>query len=502
VTPQNATLSSARPAAAPLVLIADEDAHTLELLRVVFTSEHFRVITALDGDEAIRRALAERPDLVVLEVRLPKRNGFEVCDYLRHDPEDPQVPLMFVATAADAEVRSEGLARGADDFVSKPFAPRELVARARRLLVRSADLRAQRRRVVTLERDLGKAQEETRRTQRDVTRERRLRDMAYGFGRDLQSTLDPEEIAERTLAQAMRQLGASAVALLAPDEAGDESARLVARAFRGASAMRFGGGTLSLGGELATTLAGLGRPVSLNELERWPGLRTELAPFVAMGAALLAPLRAPGGLEGVLLADERMDGVPWSADDRLVTGALCDLSAIAHLASRRYLDVLDRSLELSALSAHRHPRAAAASVEAGRLAEAAAAALELPSRERRLLRHAVAFGPWAWGEEGLAMLRSLAAHDPSRRVHVLAAMISRGESLELEATRSAAERQATLIAGVCARHQVGRCSGRSLTESWNTAVAWAGASLDPALGAALTAALRTLVTPGDTDRAA
>jgi DNA-binding response OmpR family regulator len=503
VIPQLSPSPATRQAAAPLVLIADEDPQTLELLSVVFNAEHFRVITAIDGDEAIRRALAERPDLVVLEVRLPKRNGFEVCDYLRHDPEDPQVPLLFVASTADAEVRIEGLARGADDFLSKPFAPRELVARSRRLLARAADLRAQRRRAATLEHDLGRSQEETRRANRELTRERRMREMAYGVGRELQITLDVDELAERTLAQAMRQLGSSSVVLLAPGDAESSSTpALVVRSYRGAGATRFADIALSPTGELATVLAGLGRPVLAHELERWPGLRAELATFASAGAALLAPLRGPMGLEGVLVADERLDGQAWSAEDRDVVRALCDLSATAHLNARRYRESQDRALEQAAARAHEHPRAALAAAEAGRMAEVAAAALELPARERGLVRHAVAFGPWAWGEEGREALRVLDGRDSSRRVEAMRALMARGESLDIEGLRTTEERHAALLIGVCVRYQVGRRSGRSMGESWNTAVTWAGAADDPAMNDALAAALRALSGNRDEHRAA
>ena len=82
------TLSNApqRAAQPPLVLLADDDAKVLELLHVAFAQQHLRVITAADGDEATRRAIAERPDLIVLDVRMPKRSGLEVCEFLRHDP--------------------------------------------------------------------------------------------------------------------------------------------------------------------------------------------------------------------------------------------------------------------------------------------------------------------------------------------------------------------------------------------------------------------------------
>src|SRR5206468_1644746 len=78
---------------------------------------------------------------VVLDVRLPKKSGLEVCELLRQDPDDPHVPIILVSAAAETEARLQGLARGADDYVAKPFSPKELIARIRRLLARSSETR-------------------------------------------------------------------------------------------------------------------------------------------------------------------------------------------------------------------------------------------------------------------------------------------------------------------------------------------------------------------------
>lgn len=473
----------------------------IELLRAIFVAEHFRVTTAVDGDEAIRRALADRPDLVVLDVRLPKRNGFEVCDYLRHDPEDPHVPILFVATAVDAEVRIEGLSRGGDDFLGKPFTPRELVARARRLLARSAESRAQRRRAGTLEHELANAQDETRRVHRELTRERRMRDLAFGIGRDLQAILDLDALAERTLALATRQLGCAAAALLTDEEG---AGAFVPTAFRGTGAARFAGVAIPARGEMAAMLAGLGRPVLVHELERWPGARAEGASLSGAGIALLAPLRGPHGVEGVIVAEERTDGAPWTPEDREALGALCELSATAHVSARRHRAVVDELLERTAERArsHPHPRASLALSESMRIAESAALELGLPARTRALLRLAVSFGPWAWGEEGRESFRALESLDASCRVETLRRFVERGETLDLADLADAETRTAVAVAGVCVRHQVGRRSGRSFAESWNTALAWAGAALDPNAASALDAAMRAARGSGDAPRAA
>jgi DNA-binding response OmpR family regulator len=469
------------------VLLADDDARVLELLQLAFTQERFRVVAAVDGDEAIRRALAERPDLVVLDVRMPRRNGFEVCDYLRHDPEDPGVPIVLLSASGDTEVRIEGLSRGADDFLSKPFSPKELVARARRLLARSAETRAHARRTEQLERELGRARDEARRTGRDLAREQRLRELAYGLGRDLQGTLDLECLAARTLGAAIRQLGCASVAWLAPDEDADEfESRLVRQSGLSDDPRRFAHLALEASGELAALLAGLGRPVLVHELERRPGLRAELAPYMAAGVALLAPLRTGGTLEAVIVADERTDGASWSPDDRESLGALADFAATAHGNARRFRRAQDRELELAAGRAMASlPRLRKAADESWRVAAATVGMLRLPGRSRALLRHAVAFGAWAWGAEGRARLEELERLDPTNRVNALRALIRRGETLEVESCTPPAEAQAAILAGLCARYQVGRSSGRSAFESWETALAWVGSTADPALAEAV-----------------
>src|SRR5206468_11147810 len=104
---------SAVPASSllPSILVVDDDRRVVELLSIALGAYGYRVLQALDGDEALRVALRERPDLVVLDVRLPRKSGFEVCERLRQDPDDPHVPIIMVSAAAETESRLQGLAR-------------------------------------------------------------------------------------------------------------------------------------------------------------------------------------------------------------------------------------------------------------------------------------------------------------------------------------------------------------------------------------------------------
>ncbi|HYY78888.1 MAG TPA: response regulator transcription factor [Actinomycetes bacterium] len=118
----------------PKVLVVDDEESLLEAIRYAFSREGIEVVTARDGAEAMRDFEAERPDLVVLDLMLPALNGWDVCRRIRATS---QVPILML-TARDAEVdRVVGLEMGADDYVTKPFSLRELVARVRALLRRA-----------------------------------------------------------------------------------------------------------------------------------------------------------------------------------------------------------------------------------------------------------------------------------------------------------------------------------------------------------------------------
>jgi two-component system response regulator RegX3 len=118
----------------PKILVVDDEESLLETVRYALSRESFEVVVARDGAEAIRQFEAERPDLLVLDLMLPVLGGIDVCRRIRATS---RVPILML-TARDGEVdRVVGLEMGADDYVTKPFSLRELVARVRALLRRA-----------------------------------------------------------------------------------------------------------------------------------------------------------------------------------------------------------------------------------------------------------------------------------------------------------------------------------------------------------------------------
>ncbi|MDO7557622.1 MAG: response regulator transcription factor [Loktanella sp.] len=116
------------------ILIADDDAGIRDVLRMAFEPAGFTVSVAADGQAALEMARSLSPDLVVLDIGMPEMDGLTVCREIRKTSE---MPILFLTAQSDEVDRIVGLEMGADDYVAKPFSPREVVARVRAIMKRS-----------------------------------------------------------------------------------------------------------------------------------------------------------------------------------------------------------------------------------------------------------------------------------------------------------------------------------------------------------------------------
>ena len=117
------------------VLIVEDDPHALELVRLYLDQDGHQVLVASDGIEGLRLARDAAPDLIVLDLMLPGIDGTAVC---RQVQQESNVPIIMVTARVEEEDRLTGLEMGADDYITKPFSPRELAARVRVVLRRTA----------------------------------------------------------------------------------------------------------------------------------------------------------------------------------------------------------------------------------------------------------------------------------------------------------------------------------------------------------------------------
>lgn len=115
----------------PKILVVDDEEHIVELIRFNLEREGFEVISSGDGDAALKKISSEKPDLVILDLMLPGQDGLSVCRTLRSDPNTRGIPVIILSARTEEIDRILGLEMGADDYVTKPFSPRELVARVK-----------------------------------------------------------------------------------------------------------------------------------------------------------------------------------------------------------------------------------------------------------------------------------------------------------------------------------------------------------------------------------
>src|SRR5258705_10503468 len=118
------------------VLIADDEPDILEILKYNLSNEGYEVITAKDGDEALEKARRTQPDLIVLDVMMPRKTGVEVCQLLRAQPAFKETLIIFLTALNDETTHIKGLETGADDYISKPVSPRVFLSRVNALFRR------------------------------------------------------------------------------------------------------------------------------------------------------------------------------------------------------------------------------------------------------------------------------------------------------------------------------------------------------------------------------
>ncbi|MFT3846700.1 MAG: response regulator transcription factor [Lacibacter sp.] len=119
------------------ILIADDEPDILEILEYNLTAGGFTVVKAKDGAEALDIARKEKPDLIILDVMMPRKNGMEVCQLLRSQPEFSSTLIIMLTALSDESSHIKGLETGADDYVSKPISPKVLTSRVNALFRRT-----------------------------------------------------------------------------------------------------------------------------------------------------------------------------------------------------------------------------------------------------------------------------------------------------------------------------------------------------------------------------
>ncbi|PWT78742.1 MAG: DNA-binding response regulator [Bacteroidetes bacterium] len=118
------------------ILIADDEPDILEVIQYNLVKEGYEVVTSKDGDDALTKAKSTNPDLIILDIMMPKKTGVEVCEILRAQPTFKDTLILFLTALNDENFHIKGLETGADDYVNKPVSPKVLISRVNALFRR------------------------------------------------------------------------------------------------------------------------------------------------------------------------------------------------------------------------------------------------------------------------------------------------------------------------------------------------------------------------------
>ena len=121
------------------ILVVDDEDHIVELIKFNLESNGYDVISAFNGEEAIEKAIDEKPDLIILDLMLPKVTGVEVCKRVKENPETSSISIIMLTAKSDESDKIVGLETGADDYITKPFSVKELMARVKAVLRRNSN---------------------------------------------------------------------------------------------------------------------------------------------------------------------------------------------------------------------------------------------------------------------------------------------------------------------------------------------------------------------------
>ncbi|MFA5780588.1 MAG: response regulator [Elusimicrobiota bacterium] len=120
----------------PKILVVDDENDYHKLLKIILKPEGYSVISAYDGQEGIEKIYKEKPDLVILDINMPKMSGWEVCNEIRKDQKLAYIPILMLTVRSKQEEQIRGLQIGSDDYMTKPFNPDRLVTRVNAIIRR------------------------------------------------------------------------------------------------------------------------------------------------------------------------------------------------------------------------------------------------------------------------------------------------------------------------------------------------------------------------------
>jgi response regulator RpfG family c-di-GMP phosphodiesterase len=305
--------------AASTILVADDDPTLQFALIHNLRAEGYDVISVNDGQQALARARDNDPDLIVLDVTMPKMNGVDALRHLKEDPKTAEIPVIMLTARADVEHRVLGLDCGADEYVTKPFEMAELMARIRSM-----------RRLSIARRELAVTNS---RLSREVSDKTHRLDVLYWFARRLNEAHCREDVYQLVAEAVQEATGARRLSLLLPDEQG----RLRCVKAVGLPSQVAKNLLIKSGEGIAGTVYETGRTLVAEDVTRCPVRAARYETDTFLSAPLLSTrLTTQEEAIGVLNVTEKPGGASFTQEETECVGSIADMAAVAiHNQMRR-----------------------------------------------------------------------------------------------------------------------------------------------------------------------
>ena len=329
------------------ILVVDDDRRVVDLLQISLSQNGYHVTTAGTGEEALESVRRETPHLIILDLRLPKKNGYEVCAALKSAKDTAGIPIIMVSATAEVDARLQGLMHGADDYLTKPFSPKELLIKVRRIferLERAENLSIKNQ---ELETEVARNREDL------VVRNKELRFQVFsletlmGLTHQLNSSLDLEALLSTVILSVVGQLRVNSACLFLTDER-ENPKRLDAMTFKGVKEDLVRSIHFEYQDPFLRAVRPVdgeeGRPLRLHDLSEDPSLEKSVGPLYAAGFTLVCPVMMKQKLTAILAVGEKVSGQDFQSTDLEMVKALSESAGIAIENARLFKDLQDTYL--------------------------------------------------------------------------------------------------------------------------------------------------------------
>jgi putative nucleotidyltransferase with HDIG domain len=300
------------------------------------------VDSADSGEGALEAVSTQAPALIILDARLPGRDGFDICRTLKADARVSGVPVIMISANSEEESRVRGLKAGATDFLAKPFYPRELLTKVYRALQTAEEQTRLTQRTSVLEEMAEKQRQNLDRTERQLKKHMFSTQTLMSMCHELTGSLKPEELLNSFMLMCLGQLGASSACLLLP--ADNTASVLIPRARKGVRDGALLGSCINVTDELGRYLCARNRPAEIEWLLRRPGLRRPLEPFFEAGFQVIDPVVVKGQLNLVVLLGARVNGQTYEAVELELLSSLSRTAGVALENAKLFSELQDTCL--------------------------------------------------------------------------------------------------------------------------------------------------------------